>query len=125
MKLRVARHTNDLEKIKVFYLSILEFELLGSFKNHDFYDGIFIGNSNLDSHFEFTQSTDNAKHQFDEDDIIVLYPETISHYNSILNKVLESNISIITSKNPYWNTNGKMFLDPDGYRIIISPLKIK
>jgi hypothetical protein len=33
--------------------------------------GIFYGNSNLD-YFEFTQSTDRAKHQFDEDDIIVL-----------------------------------------------------
>jgi hypothetical protein len=43
----------------------------------------FIGNSNLDWHFEFTQSTDSyKKHQFDEDDIISSYPETISHYNS-------------------------------------------
>ena len=129
MKLRVARHTNDLEKIKVFYLSILEFELLGSFSNHDLYDGILVGKPNLDWHFEFTQSTENANHQFDEDDVIVLYPETRSEYNSLFNKVLHSNTSIITSKNPYWNdpevSGGKMFLDPDGYRIIISPLKIK
>ncbi|MFV8364416.1 VOC family protein [Flavobacterium sp. ZT3P35] len=129
MKLRVARHTNDLEKIKVFYLSILEFELLGSFNNHDLYDGILIGNSNLDWHFEFTQSNENAEHHFDEDDILVLYPETRSKYNSMINNVLNSNTSIITSKNPYWNdpevSGGKMFLDPDGFRIIISDLKAK
>ena len=101
MKLRVARHTNDLEKIKVFYLSILEFELLGSFNNHDLYDGILIGNSNLDWHFEFTQSNENAEHHFDEDDILVLYPETRKEYNSMINKILYSNTSIITSKNPY------------------------
>jgi hypothetical protein len=44
MKLRVARHTNDLEKLRFFLPSILEFELLGSFNNHDLYDGILIGN---------------------------------------------------------------------------------
>lgn len=89
------------------------------------YDGILVGKPNLDWHFEFTQSTENANHQFDEDDVIVLYPETRIEYNSLLNKVLHSNISIITSKNQYWNTNGKMFLDPDGFRIIISDLKAK
>ncbi|WP_394335993.1 hypothetical protein [Flavobacterium laiguense] len=31
----------------------------------------------------------------------------------------------MTSKNPYWNENGKMVLDPDGFRIVISPLKAK
>lgn len=123
MKLRVARHTNDLEKIKVFYLSILQFELLGSFNNHDSYDGIFIGIPNLDWHFEFTQSLDHTIHHFSEDDIIVLYPETIKNYNSLIDSVLKSGVSIITSKNPYWNTNGKMFMDPDGYRIVISHLK--
>jgi hypothetical protein len=31
MTLRFARHTNDLEVIKAFYITILDFELLGSF----------------------------------------------------------------------------------------------
>jgi hypothetical protein len=43
MKLSRCRHTNDLEKGS-FLPSILEFELLGSFNNHDLYDGILIGN---------------------------------------------------------------------------------
>jgi hypothetical protein len=43
MTFRFARHTNDLERIKSFYITILGFELLGSFENHNGYDGIFIG----------------------------------------------------------------------------------
>lgn len=125
MKLRVARHTDDLEKIKSFYIDILDFELLGSFENHNDYDGIFIGKPNLDWHFEFTKSNEIANHIFDEDDILVLYPETFSEYNILINKFLNDNISIIKSRNPYWDENGKMFLDPDGYRIIISNLKAK
>jgi hypothetical protein len=125
MVLRVARHTNNLEKIETFYINVLGFERLGGFQNHNNYDGVFIGKSNLDWHFEFTESSDRANHHFDEDDIIVLYPSTILEYNNLLDSVSNNNISIITSKNPYWNENGKMFLDPDGYRIVISPLRVK
>jgi len=123
MKLRVARHTDDLGKIKTFYTDVLGFELLGGFENHDNYDGIFIGKPNLDWHFEFTKSDKKANHFSDEDDILVLYPETILEYNILINNILRNNISIITSTNSYWNENGKMFCDPDGFRIIISNLK--
>lgn len=124
MVLRVARHTNNLEIIENFYVNILGFEKLGGFQNHNNYNGSFIGKSELDWHFEFTQSDVKANHLFDEDDIIVLYPDTIKKYNNLLNNILDNNISIITAKNPYWNENGKMFLDPDGYRIVVSPLKV-
>lgn len=74
MFLRVARHTNNLQEIENFYVDILGFERLGGFENHNKYDGVFIGKSGLDWHFEFTQSEAQAKHSFDEDDITVLYP---------------------------------------------------
>lgn len=123
MVLRVARHTNNLEIIENFYVNILGFEKLGGFQNHNNYDGSFIGKSDLDWHFEFTQSDVKANHTFDDDDIIVLYPDTIKKYNDLLDTILDHNISIITPANLYWNENGKMFLDPDGYRIVLSPLK--
>jgi len=125
MNLRVARHTNDLEKIKFFYIDVLGFQLLGSFENHADYDGIFIGKPNLDWHFEFTKSTEKANHSFNEDDLLVLYPETDTEYKKLLHNILKISLPIIASKNPYWNENGKMILDPDGFRIVISDLKIK
>ena len=125
MKLRIARHTNDLEKIKSFYIDILGLELMGTFENHDNYDGVFIGKPNLDWHLEFTKSNDLANHIFDEDDILVFYPETILEFKALIDNLLNNAFSIITSKNPYWNKNGKMFLDPDGHRIVLSDLKIK
>lgn len=124
MQLRVARHTNDLEAIKSFYTTILDFELLGNFKNHNNYNGIFLGYKNADWHLEFTTSDEKANHHFDEDDIIVLYPECRNKYDSLLEKLAKNNFLSVPSKNLYWNENGKMFLDPDGYRIVLSPLKI-
>jgi catechol 2,3-dioxygenase-like lactoylglutathione lyase family enzyme len=125
MTLRFARHTNNLEKIEAFYINILGFERLGGFQNHNNYNGVFVGKPDLDWHFEFTESNDKANHHFDEDDVVVLYPSTMLEYNNLLESISNNNISIITSKNPYWNENGKLFLDPDGFRIIISPLKTK
>lgn len=123
MILRVARHTNNLKKIEDFYVNILGFERLGGFQNHNNYDGVFIGKTGLDWHFEFTQSETKDDHKFDEDDIIVLYPDTIRKYNMLLESLLENDIPGITAINPYWNENGQMFQDPDGYRIVVSPLK--
>lgn len=124
MNFRVARHTNDLEKIKSFYINIIGFELLGSFTNHDGYDGIFVGKPTFDWHLEFTTSDELAIHTFDEDDILVFYPEKNTDYDAIVNNLFSNGFVNLISKNPYWNENGKMFLDPDGYRIVISNLKV-
>ncbi|WP_394343507.1 hypothetical protein [Flavobacterium ustbae] len=32
-------------------------------------------------------------------------------------------LNLFEAVNTYWNENGRMFLDPDSYRIVISPLK--
>lgn len=125
MKFRFARHTNDLNKIKLFYTDILQLEILGGFENHNDYDGVFIGKQNTDWHIEFTKSDELVDFNFNEDDILVFYPETIVEYDLLIENISKNNINFIQSRNPYWNENGKMILDPDGYRIIISNIKAK
>ncbi|WP_445716358.1 VOC family protein [Flavobacterium sp.] len=125
MTFRFARHTNDLEQIKSFYIDILGFELLGGFENHNDYDGVFIGKSNENWHLEFTKSDEIVHFDFNEDDILVFYPNNKIEFDFIMNKIQSKKIEFVEAKNPYWIENGKMILDPDGYRIIISDLKIK
>ena len=124
MTFRFARHTNDLEKLNSFYVEILGLEVLGGFKNHNNYDGIFIGKTNENWHLEFTKSDEIVNFNFGEEDVLVFYPNTRLEYESILDRINNSFVKSIETKNPYWKENGKMFLDPDGYRIIISDLKI-
>jgi catechol 2,3-dioxygenase-like lactoylglutathione lyase family enzyme len=123
MKFRFARHTNNLKKVKSFYTKVLGLELLGSFENHNGYDGIFIGKPNESWHIEFTKSIETVNHNFGEEDYLVFYPENESEYNSILERISENKIEFIESKNHYWNENGKIIFDPDGFGIIISNLK--
>lgn len=125
MTFRFARHTNNLEQIKSFYIDVLGFQLLGGFENHNGYDGIFIGRANENWHLEFTKSDEVVFLNFNDDDIIVFYPKNKIDFDLIMNKIQSLNIDFIKGKNPYWNENGKMILDPDGYKIVISDLKIK
>lgn len=125
MTFRFARHTNNLEQLKSFYIDVLGFELLGGFENHSGYDGIFIGNPDENWHLEFTKSDEVVTFNFSEEDILVFYPNTKLEFEVIHDKLLANKIEFIEAKNPYWNENGKMILDPDGYRVVISHLKIK
>jgi hypothetical protein len=125
MTFRFARHTNNLEQIKSFYIDVLGFQLLSGFENHIGYDGIFIGRANENWHLEFTKSEEIVHFNFNDDDIIVFYPKNKIDFDLIMNKIQSQNIDFIKAKNPYWNENGKMILDPDGYKIVISDLKIK
>lgn len=119
MNFRVARHTNDLNKIIYFY-QLLGMKILGSFENHDNYDGVFLGFTGADWHLEFTVSNEKAKHKPDEDDLLVFYFDDEIKLNEIKSKLIQNNIKQIESKNPYWNNNGFHFLDPDGFGIILT-----
>ncbi len=99
--------------------------MLGEFKNHSGYDGVFIGDTNLDWHLEFTQTAEPANHKFDEDDILVFYPENQPEYDNLLERLNTRNVVKSLAKNPYWQENGITIKDPDGYTVVISNLKIK
>ncbi|MDD7886189.1 VOC family protein [Flavivirga sp. 57AJ16] len=123
MTFRVARHTNNLSEIEAFYINVIGFENLGSFKNHDGYDGVFLGLPSSDWHLEFTSTKEPVNHEFDDDDLLVFYPSTEEVFQKIMQNIKINNIKIIKPKNPYWKKNGVHILDPDGYGLIISAQK--
>ncbi len=125
MTFRFARHTNNLEFLKSFYIEVLGLELLGGFENHNGYDGVFIGKPNENWQLEFTKSNEVVSFQFAEEDVLVFYPHSKIEFELIHSRLLTNKTEFIKSKNPYWNENGIMILDPDGYPIIISHLKTK
>ncbi|MBL7887045.1 MAG: VOC family protein [Flavobacterium sp.] len=125
MTFRFARHTNNLEVLQSFYCNVLGLEILGGFENHDGYDGVFIGKPHENWHLEFTKSTEIIEFNFGDEDILVFYPNSKLEYEIVLEKLKLNAVELIKAKNPYWNENGILFLDPDGYRIAISHLKIQ
>ena len=124
MVFRYARHTQNLEKLIYFYTSVLEFEMIGKFEAHNGYDGVFIGKQEENWHLEFTQSDEIANHTFDDDDLLVFYPNSKLEFELLQEKLEHHSIQFVKSKNPYWNENGIQFLDPDGFGIVISHLNL-
>lgn len=84
MKIRIARHTSCLISVSEFYTMVLGFEMLGSFKDHKGYDGIFLGLPGKDWHLEYTCNGRKPNHVSDADDLLVLYPDDDIAYNRIM-----------------------------------------
>jgi len=124
MIFRYARHTNQLESLINFYTQILNFDILGSFQDHDGYDGVFLGKNGEKWHLEFTQSSEEPKSVFDEDDILVFYPESTEEFEKITENLKTFNVPLIEPKNPYWKENGICFEDSDYFKIIVSKQKL-
>ena len=123
MKFRVARHTDNLEPIIKFYRDLLGLEVLGEFTNHNKYDGVFIGKEGLNWHLEFTTSEESPIHQADQDDLLVFYLDTEEEYILLKQRLNKNGLRAVESKNPYWKDNGTTYIDPDGFRIVISTMK--
>jgi catechol 2,3-dioxygenase-like lactoylglutathione lyase family enzyme len=120
MKFRVARHTTNLTPIIDFYRDVLGLTLLGEFEDHAGYNGVFLGITGADWHLEFTVSADAPYHQADDDDFLVFYQQSETEYQALKQKFEEREIKPVRAKNPYWNTNGTIYKDPDGYGVIIA-----
>ncbi|WP_428328520.1 VOC family protein [Mucilaginibacter sp.] len=120
MKFRIARHTKDLNRIIDFYGRILGMKVLGEFKNHHNYDGVFLGIPGAGWHLEFTVSGTMPVHYPDNDDLLVFYAESVEEFNIIKERFIANRVKPATPKNPYWTKNGITFTDPDGFRIVIS-----
>lgn len=123
MRFRFARHTQDIKKLSDFYTSILNFEILGEFKNHEGYDGVMIGLKKENWHLEFTQNAEKPQSKCDEDDALVFYPDTRKSYDEILKNLKKSKVPLLEPKNPYWKDKGVCFEDCERLKIIISSEK--
>lgn len=121
MRFRYARHTVRMSELITFYTQILNCKILGNFKDHAGYDGTFLGYENENWHMEFTQNGDIPESHFDEDDLLVFYPQSREQHQIILDNIKKYNIPTYPAKNPYWNDHSILIKDPDGYGIIISP----
>jgi catechol 2,3-dioxygenase-like lactoylglutathione lyase family enzyme len=120
MKFRIARHTKDLNRIIDFYGRILGLKVLGEFKDHHNYNGVFLGFPGADWHLEFTVSDKLPVHSTDDDDLLVFYAASLTEFAEIKEKFIANRVKHVIPQNPYWEKNGITFEDPDGFRIVIS-----
>lgn len=118
--LRIARPVSNVERAATMYCQGLGLKVIGSFVNHEGFDGVMLGVSGGDYHFEFTRhqahpvvATPTAE------DLAVFYLPSRSQWEGMCVRMLTAGFIPVNAFNPYWETNGRTFEDENGYRVVL------
>ena len=119
-QLRVARPTQQLEKVITFYTKGLGLKIIGEFKNHVGYDGVMIGDKHLSYHLEFTvHAAHTQTNPPGKENLLVFYFETQTEWQQTKEQICNLGYAPVAPENPYWLNNSVTFEDPDGWRVVL------
>jgi catechol 2,3-dioxygenase-like lactoylglutathione lyase family enzyme len=116
MRLRVARHTDDLEAVVGFYRDRIGLPEIGRFTGHDGYDGVFLDVPGTGAHLEFTTGGPHAAAGPHPEDLLVLYLGDDAAVARIAQRIGRPPV---IPANPYWRTHATVFADPDGRQVVL------
>jgi catechol 2,3-dioxygenase-like lactoylglutathione lyase family enzyme len=118
--LRVARPTDNLPAVVRFYQEGLGLEILGSFTDHDGFDGVMLGVPGGPYHLEFTHAHGHAAGRAPTaDNLLVLYLPDPDDWQAAVARMAAAGYAPVPAFNPYWDRQGRTFEDPDGYRVVL------
>jgi GNAT superfamily N-acetyltransferase len=117
-QLRVARHTDRLDELVIFYRDGLGLEEIGSFRDHAGYDGVFLEVPGTGAHLEFTAGGAHGAAVPHPESLLVLYLGDESTVRSLSERL---GIDPVAPANPYWADHGTTFSDPDGFGVVLVP----
>jgi hypothetical protein len=118
--LRVARPTDQLDAIVKMYEDGLGLGVIGSFEDHQGFDGVMLGKTGLGYHFEFTHQRGHSVGRAPtRDNLLVFYIPDREEWETRCKQMETAGFKVVPSYNPYWDKLGKTFGDLDGYRVVI------
>lgn len=118
--MRVARPTDRMEEVVRFYRDGLGLEELGSFEDHEGFDGVMLGLAGHPCHLEFTRQRDHEVGRAPTmDNLLVFYLPDPDAWRAAVERMAANGYEPVASYNPYWDLNGRTFEDPDGYRVVL------
>lgn len=117
---RVARPTDHLEEVVRFYRDGLGLTVIGSFADHDGFDGVILGMPGETYHLEFTRLRGHlAGRAPSADHLLVFYLPNEDDWREAVARMRDAGYEPVASFNPYWDRDGCTFEDPDGYRVVL------
>jgi catechol 2,3-dioxygenase-like lactoylglutathione lyase family enzyme len=120
IQIRVARPTDRLEEVIGFYRDGLGLEVLGSFEDHEGFDGVMLGHPGQQYHLEFTTKRGHSVRRAPTpDNLLVFYIPDREQWTAAVEQMRSCGYEPVGSFNPYWDLQGKTFEDADGYRVVL------
>jgi catechol 2,3-dioxygenase-like lactoylglutathione lyase family enzyme len=118
--LRIARPTDRMAEVVEFYRDGLGFEVLGSFEDHEGFDGVMLGRKGAPYHLEFTRHRGHEVGRAPtRDNLLVFYLPDADAWHAAVERMRARGYEPVPSYNPYWDVRGKTFEDADGYRVVL------
>ncbi|EPF2243861.1 VOC family protein [Citrobacter werkmanii] len=118
--MRIAKPVNNLERSFLMYSQGLGLHKIAEFNDHEGFNGIMLGREDLDWHIEFTFCQNHPVQPLHtEEDLLVLYYPDENEWLRACERMSDAGFRMTASFNPYWNVNGRTFVDLDGYRVVI------
>lgn len=118
--LRVARASERLDEVTAFYVEGLGFTRLAEFEDHAGFDGVVLGHPQAPCHLEFTRRRGHASTaRPDGETLLVFYLPGAGQWRAAVDRLEAFGAKATPSLNPYWDSAGRTFEDPDGYRIVL------
>jgi len=118
--LRIARPTNDIERLLKFYVDGLGLTLLDRFEDHDGFDGMMLGHKEWPYHLEFTRKRGHVTERAPtEENLLVFYCPDAGVWERAIQRMRDAGFEPVRAFNPYWDRDGLTFEDPDGYRVVL------
>ena len=117
--LRVARPTDRLDDVVRFYREGVGLVEIGSFQDHQGFDGVMLGIPGASYHLEFTRQRGHvAGRAPTQENLLVFYLPARQEWQAAVDMMVAAGYAPVVSHNPYWDHSGCTFEDPDGYRVV-------
>lgn len=118
--MRIARPVTRLDRTFQMYSQGLGLQKIAEFNDHDGFNGIMMGREDLGWHLEFTLCQYHPVQPLHtEEDLLVLYYPDETEWRQACERMAAAGFKLTTSFNPYWDVNGRTFVDADGYRVVV------
>jgi len=103
------------------YASGLGFQILGSFEDHDGFDGVFLGHPNASYHLEFTHHRGATVGRAPtRDNLLIFYIPDTKTWEDACARMESAGFIKVKAYNPYWDRSGQAFEDLDGYGVVLA-----
>jgi hypothetical protein len=119
--MRVARGCRDIDGLSRQYILGLGLELLSSWRGHEGFDGAVLGHPQAPWHLEFIHdhhaAPPPAPH---EEQLLVFYLADPGVWEERCGAMLAAGFTAVRNGNPWWERNGRTFIDAEGGRVVLN-----
>jgi YycE-like C-terminal domain/YycE-like N-terminal domain len=98
----------------------LGLRVIGSFEDHEGFDGVMLGVAGAGYHFELTHCrTRPVVPTPTVEDLVVFYVPVESEWQAMCDRMVAAGFKQVAAFNPYWEARGRTYEDSDGYRVVL------